>query len=88
MWEFPSLAEVKLPAGGGLAKSGACGADANALVTAHEDSVVKAWNLVDGTALRFKGHRGVVLSAAASPDGKRVASAGGDGTVRVWAAKK
>jgi WD40 repeat protein/serine/threonine protein kinase/tetratricopeptide (TPR) repeat protein len=34
--------------------------------------------------LTLRGHAGVVLSVAWSPDGARLASASGDGTVRVW----
>ena len=44
----------------------------------------KVWDAVTGLqALTLQGHTSVVYSVAFSPDGKRLASASGDG-VKVW----
>jgi len=37
-----------------------------------------------GELFALKGHTGKVTSVALSPDGKRIVTAGADGTVRVW----
>ena len=34
--------------------------------------------------ITLKGHAGFVLSEAFSPDGKQLASVGGDGTAKIW----
>jgi WD40 repeat protein/tRNA A-37 threonylcarbamoyl transferase component Bud32 len=45
-------------------------------------ALVNAWVVTTGPEIRtFKGHSGTVASAVFSPDGKRLASAGEDGTV-------
>jgi WD domain, G-beta repeat len=55
------------------------------IVSAGQDGTVRLWTL-DGkpAAAPFEGHKGVVWSAAFSPDGTRIVSAGEDGTVRLW----
>jgi WD40 repeat protein len=46
---------------------------------------VRYWDLDSGKELRrFEGHSGLVYSAVLSGDGRRVLSAGWDGTLRFW----
>jgi WD40 repeat protein len=43
------------------------------------------WDALTGRELgRLEGHQGAVWSAAWSPDGSLIATAGGDGDVRIW----
>jgi WD40 repeat protein len=46
---------------------------------------VRVWDVTTGDELRpFKGHSGIVWSAAFSPDGTRLATGSSDGNVRIW----
>jgi WD40 repeat protein len=49
------------------------------------ENVVRLWDVTTGRQLRvLEGHEAAVWALVFSSDGQRVASAGGDGTIRVW----
>jgi WD40 repeat protein len=55
------------------------------LATAGEDTTAKLWNLGTGKRLlTLTGHTSALTGLDFSPDGTRLATAGGDGTVRVY----
>ena len=59
--------------------------DRRLLWTAGTDRVIRQYLLAAGVELRqLVGHQSPVVALAATPDGKRLVSAGQDGTVQIW----
>jgi cytochrome c len=59
--------------------------DGSQLASAAWDGTARVWNLATGAARVLEGHRGNVNAVAFRPDGT-LATAGFDGTVRLWPA--
>jgi len=55
------------------------------LVVTTSGQEIALWSSSTGLRVRtYSGHKGLALDAAFSPDGRRLFSASGDGSVRVW----
>lgn len=54
------------------------------LISSADDGSVRVWTEAPDAAVTLHGHRGGVLAVLLLPGGKQVATAGRDGTVRLW----
>jgi WD40 repeat protein len=56
-------------------------------VTASWDGTARVWEATTGVQLAvLRGHEGVVVSAAFSPDGRYIVTTSDDGTARIYLA--
>jgi WD40 repeat protein len=89
---------IAIPASSAPLGSVAWSPDGRRLVTAsadlaagheeHPDPIVRIWDTTTGAAIgALGGHAGPVYSAVYSVDGKRLVTAGSDGTARIWGAE-
>ena len=66
--------------------NGAAFSPTASIVTASGDETARVWDAATGRPIGepLKGHENWVMSAAFSPDGKRIVTASRDKTARVW----
>jgi WD40 repeat protein len=57
--------------------------DCKSLAFGQYDGIFRVWDMETNKVSRFEGHRSYVHAVSFSPDGLRIVSGSGDGTVRV-----
>lgn len=61
-------------------------ADESIVMSGSEDSVIYAWDLVEGKVVgKLEGHSGAVVSLSQHPkNNSKLLSASADGTIKLW----
>jgi WD40 repeat protein len=86
LWTLPANAEKKIDGGGPVSAYVAL-ADGKRFVVGGPDKTVRLMKLDGGAERMLTGHTAAVRGVAVLSDGKTVASAGEEGTIRVWGGK-
>ena len=59
--------------------------DSRLLATGHEDGALRLWDADNGKLLQtLPGHSRSILCVAFPPGGGKAATAGADGTIKIW----